>query len=59
MKIIFIYEDFHEPFDEGVKNFARMVHGALAHSHDVSLIRDVPRLHRILNSQIIVQIGTE
>ncbi|MDH5189867.1 MAG: glycosyltransferase family 4 protein [Gammaproteobacteria bacterium] len=54
MNIVFIYEDFSAPFDEGVKNFAYMVHKTLCENHNVSLVRDIKILPRILNSILLL-----
>ena len=54
MKIIFIYEDFFTPFDEGIKNFAFMTKEALCKDHSVILVRDVQGLPRILNSILLL-----
>lgn len=54
MKIIFVYEHFFEPFDEGVKNFARMIHSNLADEHQVKVVRYLRLLPNGLNSLLLV-----
>ena len=54
MKVLFIYELFYPPFDEGVKNLAHMIHKNLDSEHQVKLVRNITRLSNTLNSLLIV-----
>lgn len=54
MKIIFIYEHFFPPFDEGVKKYAFMLHQQMLASHDVTLIRDLTYLPQVANKLLTV-----
>lgn len=54
MKIVFVYEHFFPPFDEGVKKFAYMLHQEMAGAHDVTLIRDVRGLPAMANNLLTV-----
>lgn len=42
MNIVFAYEHLSEPFDEGVKKFAKMLHDALAAEHNIQVVRNPP-----------------
>jgi len=54
MKLIFIHELLHPPYDEGVKNLAFRIYETLNKSHKVSLIRDIAGIPNILNSLILI-----
>ena len=54
MKVLFIYELFFPPFDEGVKNLAQMIHKNLDSEHQVRLVRNLGWLPSALNSLFIV-----
>jgi glycosyltransferase involved in cell wall biosynthesis len=54
MKILFVYEHFFPPFDEGVKNFAEQVHNHLAPEHQLKLVRYFHKLPNALNSLLLV-----
>lgn len=54
MKIVYIYELFFEPFDEGVKNFALMIQKNLAEDNDVRIIRNIRTLPNAINSLLLV-----
>jgi glycosyltransferase involved in cell wall biosynthesis len=54
MKILFVYEHFFPPFDEGVKNFAEMIHEQLTVRGEVKLVRYARFLPNIINSLIIL-----
>ena len=54
MKIIFVYEHFFSPFDEGVKNLAKKIHDKLAHKSDVKLVRYFRFLPNSVNSILIL-----
>ena len=54
MKIVFTYEHYFPPFDEGVKNLAHMIHQQLARSHDVQVMRYFGSTPNTINSLLIV-----
>lgn len=54
MKVLFVYEHFFPPFDEGVKNFAYQVHQHYENEHSVKLVRYIDSLPNFLNSLILV-----
>lgn len=54
MKIVFVYEHFFAPFDEGVKNLAYQLHRCYDNEHDVTLVRYYKSLPNALNSALIV-----
>ena len=54
MRVIFIFEYFFPPFDEGVKNLAYMIHSAVSEKNTTELIRDVSGLPHSLNSILIL-----
>lgn len=54
MKIVFVYEHFMPPFDEGVKKLAQMIYQNLAETNDVKLIRYYRRLPNAINSLLIL-----
>lgn len=54
MKIIFVYELFMPPFDEGVKKLAKMLYRNLAETNDIKLMRYYRRVPNSINSLLIV-----
>ena len=54
MKIVFIYEHFFPPFDEGVKKFSYMLHQETIKSHGVTLIRNLGLVPGVVNSLLTV-----
>lgn len=54
MKILFVYEHFFAPFDEGVKNFAYQVYRQYQTTHDADLVRYYRKLPNALNSLMLV-----
>ena len=54
MKVLFIYELFFEPFDEGVKKFSQMIHSAMSEENSTRLIRDIRGAPRWLNGMLLV-----
>ncbi|MDH3645598.1 MAG: glycosyltransferase [Gammaproteobacteria bacterium] len=54
MKIVFIYEHFTPPFDEGIKNFAYRVHRELSRSHMVRVMRYLRHMPHFLNALLMV-----
>lgn len=54
MKVIFVYEHFSPPFDEGVKNFAFQVHQHYKNEHSVKLVRYLSFLPNFINSLLLV-----
>lgn len=54
MKIVFTYEHFFPPFDEGVKNFAYMIHHELSSAHNIEVVRYYRSAPNFINSLLIV-----
>lgn len=54
MKVVFVYEHFFPPFDEGVKNFAFEMHQHYEKEHTAKLIRYFRILPNFLNSLLLV-----
>ena len=54
MKIIFIYEHFFPPFDDGVKKFAYILLQEMSKSHDATLIKDIGGIPGIINNLLTV-----
>jgi len=54
MRIVFVYEHFFPPFDEGVKNFAYQAHRHYQNNHEVSLVKYHRHIPNFLNSLLLV-----
>lgn len=54
MKIVFIYEHYFPPFDEGVKNLAHMIHQELSLAHNIKVVRYFHSTPNFINSLLIV-----
>lgn len=54
MKVLFIFELFFYPFDEGVKKLAFMIHSAIPEEYDTRLVHDISGLPNWLNSILLI-----
>ncbi len=54
MKIVFVYEKFFSPFDEGVKVFCRQLVDYISAEHAVTLVRDYARRENLPDKLLMV-----
>lgn len=54
MKIVFIYEHFKPPFDEGVKKFVKAIYDHMAYRHSVALVRNLCGVPGAINKLILL-----
>jgi glycosyltransferase involved in cell wall biosynthesis len=53
MKALFIYEELHPPYDEGMKKFAHKVHSEISKEMDTCIINDICWLPVRINNLLI------
>ncbi|MES9906385.1 MAG: glycosyltransferase family 4 protein [Sedimenticola sp.] len=54
MKILFIFEHYAPPFDEGIKNFAHMVGTTLANDHEIRIASDITSIPTLFNRLLLI-----
>lgn len=54
MKVLFVFEHYAPPFDEGIKNFARMVCSTLSEEHETRIVSDLPGIPTALNRLLLI-----
>ncbi len=54
MKVLFVFENYAPPFDEGIKNFAHMVCSTLSEEHKTHIVSDLPGIPTPLNRILLI-----